>query len=63
MRVLIIVLVLLILAALVGWISFSNEDGRTSINLETNEIRQDTGEIMNKGSDLLKEAEHEVNPE
>ena len=63
MRVLIIILVLVILAALVGWISFSNEDGRTSINLETTEIREDTGEIMNKGSELLKEAEQEVDPQ
>lgn len=63
MRVLIIVLALVILATLIGWVSFSKEDGRSSINLETDEIRRDTGEIMNKGSELLKEAEQEVNPE
>lgn len=62
MRVLIIFAALVLLFALIGWITFSDDDGRTSINLETDEIRQDTGEMMNKGSDLLKDAEQEVAP-
>ena len=62
MRVLIIVVALLVLFALVGWITFGNDSGRPSINLETEEIRKDTGEVMNKGSELLKDAEEEVTP-
>jgi hypothetical protein len=51
-----------VIFALVGWISFSADDGRSSINLETDEIREDTGEIMGKGSELLQDAEREVSP-
>jgi hypothetical protein len=63
MRVLLIVLALIVVFALVGWITFSDDDGRASINLETDEIREDTGEVMNKGSELLKDAEQEVAPD
>jgi hypothetical protein len=63
MRVVLIVIALVVLFALIGWISFSNDTGRSSINLETDEIREDTGEMMHKGSELLKEAEEEVAPE
>ncbi len=62
MRALLIILGLIVIFALVGWITFSDDDGRASINVETNEIREDTGEIMNKGSELLKDAEQEVAP-
>lgn len=62
MRVLIVFAALVLLFALIGWITFSNDEGRSSINIETDEIRQDTGEMMNKGSDLLKDAEQEVAP-
>jgi hypothetical protein len=62
MRVLIIFAALVLLFAVIGWISFSSDQGRSSINLETNEIREDTGEMMDKGSKLLKDAEQEVSP-
>jgi hypothetical protein len=62
MRVLIILAAILVLLALVGWITFGNDSERSSINLETEEIRKDAGEMMNKGSELLKEAEDEVAP-
>jgi hypothetical protein len=63
MRVLIIVVAVLVLFALVGWITFGNDPGRSSINLETEEIREDTAEMMNQGSQLLNDAEAEVSPE
>jgi hypothetical protein len=62
MRVLILVLALVVLFALAGWITFSGDAGRSSIHLETNEIRQDTGEAMHKGAELLEKAEEEVAP-
>jgi hypothetical protein len=63
MRAILIILGLVVLFALVGWITFSDDDGRASINLETKEIRQDTGEMMDKGSELLEDAEQEVAPD
>jgi len=64
MRVLLIIAALVVLFAVAGWITFSRDDsGRSSINLETQEIREDTGHLMQKGSDLLKEAEEGVRPD
>ena len=63
MRVVLLLIALLVLFALVGWITFSNDAGRSSVNLETEEIRQDTGEMMNKGAELLRDAEQEVAPD
>jgi hypothetical protein len=62
MRVLIVFAALVLLFALIGWITFSNDQGQSSINLETNEIREDTSEMMHQGSELLKDAEQEVSP-
>jgi hypothetical protein len=63
MRVLLLLVALVVLFALVGWVTFSSDSGRSSINIETDEIRQDTGEVMHKGSELLEQAEEEVTPE
>ena len=60
MRALIILAAVVILLALVGWITFHSEPGRSSINLETEEIREDTGEMMRSGSELLRDAEEEI---
>jgi hypothetical protein len=62
MRVLIIFAALVLLFALIGWITFSNDQGRSSINLEKTQIREDTGELMHEGSELLNEAEKKVAP-
>jgi hypothetical protein len=62
MRLLLLLAAVLMLFALAGWLTFSKEAGRSSINLETDEIRQDTGEAMRKGSEILQEAEEKVAP-
>jgi hypothetical protein len=62
MRILLLLIALVIIFALVGWVTFSNEPGRSSINIETDEIRQDTGEVMHKSSELLQDAEERVEP-
>ncbi|MEX0610584.1 MAG: hypothetical protein WD738_15155 [Pirellulales bacterium] len=63
MRALIILAAVVILLALVGWITFNSEPGRSSINLETEEIREDTGEMMRSGSELLRDAKEEITDE
>lgn len=63
MRALILLIAIIVLFALVGWISFSSETGQSSINIETNEIREDTGEVMRQGSELLQNAEEQVTPD
>jgi hypothetical protein len=54
MRVLILLAALVLILALVGWLTFSRDDGRTSVNLETQEIRQDTKELLESGSQALQ---------
>lgn len=57
MRALIILAAVVLLLALVGWITFSNGPDRSSINIETQEIKQNTRDVMEKSSELLKDAE------
>jgi hypothetical protein len=62
MRMLILLIAVVAVLALVGWITFSNEPGRTSVNLETQEIREDTKDVMKTGSELLHKAGDEIDP-
>jgi hypothetical protein len=63
MRALLILAAVVLLLAVAGWITFSSDAGRSSINLETEEIREDTGEVMRSGSELLQKAEEEITEE
>ena len=49
--------------ALVGWISFSKGPDRTSINIESDKIRQDTKQVMESGAQMLHKAGDEVEAE
>ena len=56
MRALIFLVAIVLLLALAGWISFSNTPGRSSINIETQKIEQDTDRALESGSNLLRKA-------
>jgi cytoskeletal protein RodZ len=56
MRALILLVVVILVLALAGWISFSKSPDRSSINLETQQIQQDTDRALESGSNLLREA-------
>jgi hypothetical protein len=60
MRVLLFVAAIVLLLALVGWVSFTYGPGRSSINLETQEIREDTKELLQSGSEALQDAERSM---
>jgi hypothetical protein len=62
MRVLLLLIAVVAILALVGWITFSNEPGRTSVNLETQEIREDTKGVMKSGSEMLHKAGDGIDP-
>jgi hypothetical protein len=59
-RGLILISAVILLLAIVGWVSFSSGPGRSSINLETDEIRHDTQEVLQTGSEALRDAEQAV---
>ena len=64
MRVFILLAAVVLLLAVIGWISFSGGPGRASINLETEKVRQDTQEVLESGSEVLQDAGEAVdNPE
>jgi hypothetical protein len=63
MRALILLAVIVLVLALVGWISFSKGPDRTSINIESNRIRQDTKEVMESGAKMLHKAGDKVETE
>jgi hypothetical protein len=56
MRALILLVVVILALALAGWISFSKSPDRSSINLETQQIQQDTDRALESGSNLLRNA-------
>lgn len=56
MKRLLFAIVAILILFLVGWLSVSNLGDRTSINVETEEIREDSGQIMDETQDLLREA-------
>lgn len=56
MRTLVLLAAVVLLLALLGWITFSSGPGRSSINLETNEIRNDTQKAVEAGAGLLDDA-------
>jgi hypothetical protein len=60
MRALLIIVAIVLLLALAGWISFSNAPGRSSVNLETEKIRQDADKGMQSGAELLRKAGNEI---
>ena len=47
MRALILIAAIILLMALVGWVTFGTAPGRSSINLETEQIRHDTRQALN----------------
>jgi hypothetical protein len=61
---LIIIAAAILIFALIGWISFSTgPDDRSSVNLETGKIRQDTQHAMKSGAELLHKAGDSVERE
>jgi hypothetical protein len=62
-RALLLIAAIILLMALVGWITFGTGPGRSSINLETERIRQDTREALETGADAIHNAEESVRPD
>lgn len=60
MRALIILAAVVLLMALIGWVTFSRGPGESSINLETDQIKSDTQEAMESGAKMLDEAEDAI---
>jgi hypothetical protein len=62
-RALILIAAIILLMALVGWVTFGTSPGRSSINVETDQIREDTREALESGANVLHKAEEQVRPD
>jgi hypothetical protein len=60
MRGILILILVVVVLAVVGWISFNRDGDRASINLETQEIREDTQKAIDSGAELLKRAGEKI---
>lgn len=63
MKALLIAVVVLVLLFVAGWWSFSMFDGRASINVETDDIRQDTSEMIEGGRQAVERIDEKVDVE
>jgi hypothetical protein len=63
MRALILIIAIVVLMALIGWVTFGVGPNRSSINLETEEIRQDTREALASGAEALDKAGDSIRSE
>lgn len=60
MRGILLLAVLVLIMILVGWVTFSSNTDRTTINIETQKIESDTQDAIQRGRELIKEAEQGV---
>jgi hypothetical protein len=63
MRALILLVAIVLVLALVGWITFSKGPDRASVNIESDRIRQDTKQVLESGGQLLHKAGDKVEAE
>jgi hypothetical protein len=54
MRGILFLILVVVVLAVVGWISFGRDGERASINLETQEIRDDTRKALDSGAKILE---------
>jgi len=60
MRAILFLVFVVVVLALIGWISFGRDNGRASINLEVQEIKDDTQKAIDSGSALMRKAGDKV---
>jgi hypothetical protein len=57
--ILFLALIVLVLA-LIGWITFNRDAERPGVNLETQKMKDDTQKALDTGAELLKKAERSL---
>jgi hypothetical protein len=60
MRGILVLILIVVVLAVVGWISFGRDGDSASINLETKEIKEDTQKALDTGAQLLKRAGEKI---
>jgi hypothetical protein len=60
MRALLILIVVVLLLALVGWIKFSNTPHESTITIDKEAVKQDTDQMVERGNELIDETRQAV---
>lgn len=60
MRTILYLVLIVLVLALVGWITFNRDPARPGVNLETQKMKDDTQKALDTGSELLKKAERSL---
>ncbi len=60
MKAIVGIVAVVLLLAVVGWISFSSSDGTATIKINTEKAKHDIGVLEKEGEKLLGEAEAEL---
>lgn len=63
MRALLVAVVVVIVLALLGWLRFGTPDGNPTLQIDTEEIREDSGEIVEQGKAAVENIHAEVQEE
>jgi beta-lactam-binding protein with PASTA domain len=60
MRVLLLLIALVVIAIVLGWVTFSPGPERSTINIEKQEIREDTRELLDSGAKIVNQADEGI---
>ena len=60
MRAVIVVIVVVAALFLIGWLSFSWTGDRASVNVETDDIQQDTSNMIDSAGELVESADRQI---
>lgn len=60
MRVLIVICVILLVLAVIGWLRFSSDSGDPTIRLDTEKIQTDSSEMMRQSRQAIDSAAREI---
>lgn len=60
MRALIAIVLLMLVLGLIGWLRFSSPDGNPTIQVDTEKVKQDTAEIVEKSKQAVDTAAKKI---
>ena len=60
MRGILWLLLVILVLALIGWLTFNRDPARPGVNIETQKMKDDTKKAMDRGAELLKKAEQSI---
>ncbi|MCC7335044.1 MAG: hypothetical protein IT422_08105 [Pirellulaceae bacterium] len=60
MRALIVIVILLLILAAVGWLKFSSPNGDPTLRVDTEKVRQDTSTIVEKSKQAVDHAAEKI---